>query len=195
MSRATDESTSATLLKKLQDSATEAEDAWRRFVKLYTPLLFLWARRAGANEQEAPDLVQEVFVVLAREMRGFRHDPARRFRGWLWTVLVNKWRDRLRQEAVRPASADTGELRRLVVPDSAEELAEEEYRGYLLRRFIDLMQVELPAVEWRACNEHILQGRRAAEVANELGVTVNQVYLARSRILRRFRTELEGLLK
>jgi RNA polymerase sigma-70 factor (ECF subfamily) len=56
------------------------------------------------------------------------------------------------------------------------------------------MQAELPAGEWRAWQEYIVQGPPAAAVARELGLTVNQVYLAKSRILRRIRTELEGLL-
>jgi DNA-directed RNA polymerase specialized sigma24 family protein len=52
-------------------------------VKLYTPLLFLRARRVGASEQDAPDPAQEVFLVLAQELPAFRHDPDQRFRGWL----------------------------------------------------------------------------------------------------------------
>jgi hypothetical protein len=39
-----------------------------------------------------------------------------------------------------------------------------------------------------------LQGRPAAEVARELGLTINQVYLVRSRILRRLCQELMDLL-
>jgi hypothetical protein len=33
-----------------------------------------------------------------------------------------------------------------------------------------------------------------AEVARDLGITVNAVYLARSRVLRRLHQELDGLL-
>ena len=37
--------TPASLLERLRDPA--AEDAWRRFVELYTPLLFYWGRKCG----------------------------------------------------------------------------------------------------------------------------------------------------
>ncbi len=40
----------------------------------------------------------------------------------------------------------------------------------------------------------MVHGRPAAEVAAELGVTINSVYLAKSRVLPRLRKELEGLL-
>jgi RNA polymerase sigma-70 factor (ECF subfamily) len=186
--------TSATLLQQLRKPTPSAQDAWRRFVNLYTPLLFLWARRVGAGEQEAADLVQEVFVVLTREMPAFRHDTGRRFRGWLWTVLRNKWRDRLRQQAGQPATAGHTVLDHLAAADNVEEAAEAEHRAYLIARAVELMRAELPAVEWRACQEYLVGGRPAQEVAGELGLTVNQVYLIKSRILRRLRAELGDLL-
>jgi RNA polymerase sigma-70 factor (ECF subfamily) len=195
MPEPTGEPTSVSLLKQLQEPATPSSAvAWRRFVKLYTPLLFLWARRLGASEQEAPDLVQEVFLILAREMPRFQQDPALRFRGWLWTVLLNRWRDRVRQLAAQPALLGRSDLNKVAVADNVEEFGEQEYRAYLLARAIELMQTELPEVEWRACREYVVKGRPALEVAAELGLSVNQVYLAKSRILRRLRVELEGFL-
>lgn len=193
MSQANNEPTPVSLLQKLRAApAASTATAWGRFVKLYTPLLFLSARRVGAGEHEAPDLVQEVFLVLAREMPVFRHDSGRRFRGWLWTVLLNKWRDRARQRAAEPAGADA--LEGVALPNNVEEFTEAEYRSYLFARAVELMQAELPPTEWRAWQEYMVQGRPAAEVARELGLTINQVYLAKSRMLRRLRTELAGLL-
>jgi RNA polymerase sigma-70 factor (ECF subfamily) len=40
----------------------------------------------------------------------------------------------------------------------------------------------------------VVSGRPPLEVAAELGLSVNAVYLAKSRVLQRLRTELEGLL-
>ncbi len=195
MSGAAAEPTPVSLLKKLQEPAPAgSEDAWRRFVKLYTPLLMLWARKVGAGEQVVPDLVQDVFLVLAREMPRFRHNPSQRFRGWLWTVFLNKWRDRLRQQAARPALAGVEHLDTVTCPDNVEALAEDEYRAYLIGRALELMRETLGPTEWRACREYLVQGRPAAAVAGELGLTVNQVYLTASRIRRRLRVELEGLL-
>jgi RNA polymerase sigma-70 factor (ECF subfamily) len=188
------EPTPVSLLRKLQQRSTTTVDAWGRFVQLYTPLLYMWARRLGADEHEAPDLVQDVFVILAAEMPAFRLDPSQRFRGWLWTVLLNKWRDRARRRAAGPPLADADMLQTLAAPDNVAGFTEEEYRNYLFNRALELMQAELPSDEWLAWHGYIIQGRPAAEVADELGQTVNQVYLAKSRILRRLRVELAGLL-
>src|SRR5262249_4820933 len=103
MSDALAQPTPVSLLTKMRGpSSRSTEEAWRRFVRLYTPLLLLWARRVGAIGADAEDLVGDVFVVLSREMPGFRHDPQRRFRGWLWTVLRNRWSDRVRQRSAQP---------------------------------------------------------------------------------------------
>src|SRR5205814_8154843 len=87
--------TSASLLEllRLPDQAS----AWGRFVKLYTPLLFFWARRLGLPDADARDLVQEIFLTLVRKLPEFRYDRAKGFRNWLRTAVLNKWRDQARR--------------------------------------------------------------------------------------------------
>src|SRR5262245_65572743 len=90
--------TPATLLDRLRD--TPDETAWRRLVQLYTPLLFYWARRCGETENDAADLVQEVFVALVQTLPTFEYDAVGgKFRGWLRTLTLNKLRDRKRRKA------------------------------------------------------------------------------------------------
>ena len=74
-----------------------------------------------------------------------------------------------------------------------ETFWEIEYRQQLVGRALELMQSEFQPTTWRACLE-VVSGRPAAEVAAELGITVDAVYAAKSRVLRRLRKELEGLL-
>lgn len=181
------------LLERLRQSADEA--AWARFVELYTPLLYHWALRLGLQESDAADLVQDVFAALVREMPKFDYQPDRRFRGWLWTVTVNKWRERRRRAAARPPEVGDDGLAEVSTPDAAEGIEEAEYRNYLVGRALQLMQAEFQPTTWRACWEYAFAGRPAAEVAAELGLTVNAVHLAKSRVLRRLRQELKGLLE
>ena len=47
---------------------------------------------------------------------------------------------------------------------------------------------------WQACWQQVVKERSAAEVAQEMGVTKNFAYLAKSRVLCRLREELNGLL-
>lgn len=183
-------STSASLLVRLKDPGSNA--AWERFVKLYSPLLFFWARGQGMQESDAADLVQEVLAVLVAKMPEFIYDPGQGFREWLKTVLLNKWRDRQRKRL--PVQLAAGELEQ--VPTAIVEGFEEgEYRAYVVKQALELMQAEFAPKTWKACWEHVVQGRPAAEVAAELGISEGSVYVAKSRVLARLRTELDGFLE
>jgi RNA polymerase sigma-70 factor, ECF subfamily len=64
-----------------------------------------------------------------------------------------------------------------------------------VRRALELMQAEFPMRLWKACWEHVVNDRPAAEVAAELGIAVGTVYVAKSRVLSRLREELADLLE
>lgn len=66
-------SPSANLLKRLREP--HAESAWQRFVELYAPLIFYWARQKGLNADDAADLLQDVLATLLTKLPEFRHDP------------------------------------------------------------------------------------------------------------------------
>jgi RNA polymerase sigma-70 factor (ECF subfamily) len=184
--------TPVSLLEQLRQPSHAA--AWDRFVALYTPLLFYWARRLEPQESDAADLVQDVFTALVRELPTFTYQPAQRFRAWLWTITLNKARERRRRRAALPPEVNDTRLDQAETPSPVEEIDEAEYRTYLVDRALQLMQADFQPVTWKACWEYVVAGRPAAEVAAELGITVNAVHLAKSRVLRRLRQELAGLL-
>src|SRR5437016_1883156 len=92
--------TPASLLERLrQPSETEA---WTRFVKLYTPFIYSWARGTGLQPADSLDLVQDVLTALIEALPDFSYDRHKSFRAWLRTVTLNRWRDRCRRLATRP---------------------------------------------------------------------------------------------
>lgn len=177
-------STSASLLERLRQPEA---DAWTRFVELYTPLLHRWACRIGLQDADADDLVQDVFAILLKKLPEFEYDAGRSFRGWLHTVLIHRWRNWPRRGAGLPNTDP---------PDSdpAEEMDRQEYQSYVIGRALKIMQTDFEPATWKACWESVVNGRAATEVANELEMTVAAVYIARSRVLRRLREELRGML-
>jgi RNA polymerase sigma-70 factor, ECF subfamily len=185
------ETTSTSLLQHVRNSGDH--DAWQRFVQLYTPVLYSWTRRMGLQAQDAADLVQDVFVVLLKQLPQFSYDRHKSFRAWLRTILVNKWRDRQRHDAVIGIAAGDATLGLTNPPDELD-LDAEEYRQYLVSRAMEIMVGSFQPVTWRACWENVVGGRDAEDVARELGITVNAVYVAKSKVLRRLRQELNGLL-
>jgi RNA polymerase sigma-70 factor (ECF subfamily) len=184
--------TSYSLLERLRHAPDEAD--WARFVYLYSPLLFRWARQAGLDEADAGDLVQDVFVILLKELPRFEHDPAHSFRAWLKTVALNRWRNQVKRQARAPARPGDAFLADVAAPDDSL-FEEQEYRRELLGRALGLLRDEFQPATWKAFHEHGLNGRPAAQVAEELVMTVGAVYAAKCRVLGRLREQLRGLLE
>lgn len=185
--------TSHSLLDRLVSGKDDA--AWGRLVELYTPLLLAWCQRLNLSEADSADLVQTVFTALYEKIPEFQYDPTRSFRAWLKTVLMNSWRNLARRKkAGKPNSA--GDLDPDLIPDTDPrlELEEAEYRSNLVNRALTLMQQHFEPDTWRACWEFVVNDRAAVDVAHELGISVNAVYIAKSRVLRHLRQELRWFL-
>jgi RNA polymerase sigma-70 factor (ECF subfamily) len=187
------DTTPPSLLQRLR--APDDPAAWERFVEFCTPLVYSWACRLGLQEQDVADVVQEVFATLLRKMPEFHYDHTRSFRSWLRTVTVNHWRDLSRRKAAALRGGDDAALPELTVPDSAAALWDAEYTQHLVGRALRFMQNEFQPSTWQACWNLVVLEKPAAQVAAELGLSVDAVYAARYRVLRRLRCELEGMLE
>lgn len=178
--------TPVSLLERLRQPAEPS--AWPRFVQLYTPLLYHWARRTGLQAADAADLVQDVLTLLVQKLPEFQYDGRQSFRGWLRMVTLNQWRDHCKRK--RPGTLD-GDV---TAPDDLTAFEEAEYRQQLVARALRIMQADFQPATWKACWQHVVHERPAAAVARELGMTVGAVYAAKFRVLGRLRQELAGLI-
>lgn len=186
------DTTPVSLLERVKDRSDQ--EAWARFVKLYTPLIYYWTRRCGLQEQDSADLTQEVFATLFQKLPEFQYDRHKSFRGWLRTLTLNHWRDLHKRVAARPVPGHDAGLKELTVPDEVSVLEELEYRQRLVEQALQVMQTDFEPLTWRAFWEHGVNGRPAAEVAGELDLSLAAVYGARFRVITRLRQELKGLL-
>jgi RNA polymerase sigma-70 factor (ECF subfamily) len=159
--------------------------AWQRLVYLYAPLVACWCRQRGLQAADADDVVQEVFrTVLARIGDFRRTGPQSTFRGWLWTITRHKLGDHFRR-AARPDAVSRGDLDHLL---AAGPPAEDDTGLY--RRVLELVRGQFEEGTWQAFWRVVVEDRTPAFVAEELELSVNAVYLAKSRVLRRLREML-----
>lgn len=189
-------STSLSLIDRLKEPLQNA-NAWDRFVRLYTPLLCYWCMKMGLREEEVQDVVQEVLVLLLHKIREFVHD-GRTFRGWLRTILKNKCRDYLRKQSRTPQPIGLIGFEfdaQLEVADDVALLTDAEYRSFIARQALRLIQTEFEESTWRACWLTLINGLSAQAAAEQLQISVNAVFVARSRVLGRLRDEFSGLLE
>jgi RNA polymerase sigma-70 factor (ECF subfamily) len=88
--------TSAALLQRLKDDQDQA--SWLEFYDIYWEFINGVAIKAGLNEAEAKDVLQETMILVFRQMPAFKYDPAiGSFQKWL--LNTTRWRitDQLRK--------------------------------------------------------------------------------------------------
>jgi RNA polymerase sigma-70 factor, ECF subfamily len=182
------QTTPVSLLQQLRRPSPDG--AWPRFVQLYAPLLFQWARRLHLQDSDTADLVQDVLVILVQKLPTFEYDQGKSFRAWLKTVFMNRYRQYCRARPLNTGAA-VEEIADSADVDAAEE---EEYRRYLIHRALPLLEPEFSPTLWAAFQQYVLAGRPPAEVARDLGIAVGTVYSIKLKVLYRMRQELQGLL-
>lgn len=174
-------------LHRRQDS-----QAWSRFVQLYTPLVLQWVSDLSIPESEKNDVVQDVFMVLLGKISTFEYDTKQSFRGWLRTITINKCRDLHRKKKRLSEPTFVAQIE-VAEKDDTELLTEKEYREFVARAALQQMKKHFSETTWQACWEHVANGKPAREVAEQLKISVNAVYQARGRVLKRLKQELAGL--
>lgn len=191
----TELSTHATLLARLTKDGDP--HAWRDFASRYADLIRGFARRQGVQPADCDDVLQDVLLALTKAMPGFEYDPARgKFRSYLKTVTI---RAVFRKSCQNSGAAQLGSLDEQVSSASqdgrVEELWEAEWRQYHLRQAMRTVETEFNRKDLDAFQAYVAQGREARQVADDLGMTVDQVYQAKSRILRRLEQLIEGQVR
>jgi RNA polymerase sigma-70 factor (ECF subfamily) len=190
--------TSVSLLDRLIGTPTDAD--WRRLHDMYQPLLRAWLARAGVPASDIDDLLQEVLMVVFREVGGFERRGKGTFRAWLRTILVHRARNYFRSSRQRPAA--TGDSDFLHSIDALESKKSElsrmwdrEHDQYVAASLLRIVEKDFAPATWKAFRQYVIDGEPAARVAEELGLSLNSVLLAKSRVLKRMREELAGLVE
>jgi RNA polymerase sigma-70 factor (ECF subfamily) len=182
-------STSGSLLERLRNP--NEQEAWNRFADLYTPLLYYWLRRVGLAENDAADLVQEVFLVLLAKLPTWEYRRDGTFRGWLHTLTINKYREvqRRRRLPIIDGFVD------MPARDSQSQSEEADYRRHIVKQMLHILEDQFPPSTWQYFQAYVIEGKDPQTVATHFKVSVGTVYTAKSKVLTRLREELAGLLE
>jgi RNA polymerase sigma-70 factor (ECF subfamily) len=172
------------------------QPSWRRLTMLYAPLIRRWLLQHDTPEADADDLAQEVLLVLARDLGGFDHNGRTgAFRLWIRSITANRLRAYWRASRSEPLNGLDDRLAQLEDPDSElGRLCDREHDEFIVRRLMELIEPEFAPSTWKSFRLLVLEERPAADVAESLGLSVNAVLIAKSRVLRRLRQEGRGLI-
>lgn len=191
-------SISSTLLEQVRARRPEA---WRRLVDLYGPVVYHWCRLGGLSKDDAPDVVQDIFTDLVRNIGRFkREQPGDSFAAWLRTVTRNKIVDHFRRLRGRPIAQGGTNACNLIQqvpeePELSKSLTPDETNSLILPLGLKMLRAEFEERTWQAFWRAMVEHQPPTRIALELGMSIDAVYQAKSRILRRLRQEMEGLLE
>jgi RNA polymerase sigma factor (sigma-70 family) len=194
--------TRRTLLTRLRN--WDDQEGWREFFETYWRLIYSVAIKAGLNEADAQDIVQETIVAVARKMRRFHYDPAiGSFKTWLMLIVRSRIADHLRRrrcrvQTVSPAPRDdSGTALIEQVPDAdtpgLEALWELEWKKGLFDAALERVRKKVPAKQFQIFDLCTIQQVSPKTITASLGVSLGQVYLIKHRVGRMVRNELRRL--
>ena len=191
--------TRSTLLGRLKD--LDNQQAWQEFFDVYWVLLFNFARRAGLNEADAEEVVMDTVETVARKIEDFEYNRQRgRFKGWLLTIVRFKLGDRFRK---KKRQAEKGEIASLddvgeghiLDTDSTdlEKIWDAEWQKRMVDMALERVKQLVGHKQYQIFHCYVIQEQEAGDVADFLGVSKSQVYVAKNRVGKIFEAELKLL--
>ncbi|HAY78612.1 MAG TPA: RNA polymerase subunit sigma-24 [Planctomycetaceae bacterium] len=191
--------TSASLLNLLQNASDEV--AWTTLVDMYSPLIRGWLKRHGAAPGDVDDVVQEVLTIVVRRFPEFqRHPRTGAFRSWLRTITANCLRDYWRRSNRRPVAVGGSDFAEVVnqLADPASGISQiwdREHDEHVTRYLLAKIRPDFSEQTWKAFQRFALDGLSADAVAEELGMSANAVFIAKSRVMSKLRHHGQGLIE
>ena len=185
LNRKIDAPTSPSLVLRLRDHADAG--AWTEFMDVYSPLLYDFCRARGLQSSDAADVAQEVLLRVAKAVRSFEYDPSKGlFRDWLAKIVINEIRRFGKKrtdfvEATNDLDQDFGNL---------ESMWNEQFQQHIFSKALARCQPHFAPETWKMFERSWIDKLEPELVAKELQISVEQIYVARSRVLKRLRYEV-----
>ena len=182
--------TRKTLLEAIKDGR---EVSWHEFYSVYRPLIILRGSDYQLTPDEKEELVQMVLLEIFHKCKSFHYDQSQgRLRDYLRKLIGGKAVDILRKRRSNHVSADI--LNDCPDRDSLLEQAwESEWQNHLLSQSINVLRNRLDPVTFQAFELHVISEKNAKEVAAFLDISVNMVYVAKSRSAKMLRSIIHEL--
>jgi RNA polymerase sigma factor (sigma-70 family) len=193
--------TRRSLVERLADWGDQQR--WQEFFDTYSKLIYSAARQSGLSDVEAQEVVQETVITVAKNIDKLQYDPAiGSFKGWLLQItrwrIVDQFRKRGPAEAKQPRSAEdraTATIER--VPDSRGvdlgAVWDAQWKENLLEAAIARVKKRIEPKQFQIFDCYVRKEWPAQKVAERLGVSIGQVYVARHRVGSLLKKEIRAL--
>ena len=171
---------------------------WTEFYSIYEPLIVLRGRDRGLLASEADDLVQDVMTSIFRGEQVAQFDRSKgRFRDLLKTIVDRRAIDLLRKRRPNEVAMDSLDDKALQ-PESRDQTAlesrwETAWQKHLVSQAMEDLETQVKPTTFSAFVGTVFDARTPQAVADELGLSVQNVYSIKHRLLKQLRLIVQGL--
>ena len=194
--------TRRSLLSRLRDLGDQ--ESWNDFFHSYWRLIYEVALKAGLSDAEAQEVVQETVISVAKQMPGFRYDPARgKFKGWLLQITRRRIADlvRKRMQASGASGGHPVETLNLEQIESVldpagcklEAIWAEEWEKHLFDAAVANIKKQVKPEHYQLFDLYVVQKWPVRKITETLRVNAGQIYLAKHRVGSMLKKEIRSL--
>jgi RNA polymerase sigma-70 factor (ECF subfamily) len=197
--------TRRSLLQRLKH--WDDQESWRDFFNTYSRIIYTVAARAGFDDAEAQDIVQETIIAVAKHMPDFHYDPAKgSFKAWLLRIVRHRIIDHQRMRQSHPqhqrqpptgttATSRTSTINKVPDPRSADldRMWDEEWRQQLFDTALQRVKTKVGDTDFQIFDCYVLKQWPVNDVAATLSVSKAHVYVAKSRVSAALKKEIKAV--
>ena len=187
------ESTRSSVIRAVANAENEA--AWGRLFDLYAGFVFSIARSKGLREEDADDIVQVVFVDLARNLPKFQYDRARgKFRSYLAGLVHWRVMDKLK------AGKRDAELKESFWEETQASLQEDdgfserEWQQAALEEALRRIKPDVRPEHYAAFVASAVEGQDTETVMRLYSLSRDNLYQIRTRLTAKLRETVAQVL-
>ena len=190
--------TRSSLIHRLK--ATINGESWQDFFNTYWELIFNVARRAGLSHADAQDVVQETIVKVHKSFDRFQYDRKRgSFKGWLRSVTRSRLAEHFKKQQKRlplnqPFEDSSENPTAEIIDPNGLELKiiwKEEWHKHIIHSALTRLKRVVSPKQFQIFKCYCIDGWTVSEICKALNVNAAQVYMAKQRVGKLFKQELE----
>ncbi|MCA9193387.1 MAG: sigma-70 family RNA polymerase sigma factor [Planctomycetales bacterium] len=185
--------TNETLIARVKDLGDGA--SWTEFVGIYQPIVYRMARRRGLQEADALDVIQQVFVSVAKSIDDwYPISGGPPFRAWLATIARNTITNALGRRRHDLAFGGSSVIEQLNAQPDNRATWSELYREVQQQQVVwaaEQIRHEFSDDVWASFQMTAIQGLPIADVARSLRRSAGAIYVARYRVIARLKEKVQ----
>lgn len=168
--------------------------SWAVFEENYRPLILLRAKDRGLKHEEQEELLADVLLSLFKGKDSFVYNPEKgKFRSYLRTIC-----DRASFKIIKKRSEDVSlntsdDIEFVSANNDLEQHWEDAWRQKVLSEAMELVKPEVSEKTLTIFELFVLEGYSAKQVSKILGVTEENVYVAKHRVFKRLKQIIKKL--